>query len=106
MNSLAATWPLTLLHDRLVLLEVVAGDDELRGHVLTLGPQAGLVDQDLAATLVDQTGRPGLGDPCTHDLAGLEGVQRGGVVLRTDLDVAATRGVGVESLRLQPGAQG
>ena len=94
-----------LLHHVGVVLQEARGDDELRRHVLTLRPQRRLVDEDLAAAFGDQPSRPRLGHPRALDVAGLEGVERRGVVLRLDGDVTATGGVGVEALLLQPRAQ-
>ena len=75
------------------------------GDELALRPQVGLVDEDLAAALLDQAGGPRLGHPGAVDVAGLEGGEGVGVVLRLDGHVAAAGGVGVEALLLQPGAQ-
>ena len=67
-----------------VLLEELGGDDEVRGDVLAVGPQVTLVDQDLAAALGDQAGRPRLGHPGAVDLAVDEGLQRLRVLLGDD----------------------
>ena len=58
--------------------------DEVGGDELAVGPQVALVDEHLAAALLDQAGRPRLGHPGAVDVAGLEGVERLGVLLRGD----------------------
>src|SRR6266511_5589923 len=57
------------LHDIGVVLEELRSDDQLCRHVLALGPQLALVDEDLAPALLDKPRRPWLGDPRAVDLA-------------------------------------
>ena len=80
------------LDDVRVLLEEVASRT-IRWVVTysPVRPEVALVDEDLAAALVDEAGRPRLGHPGAVDLAALEGVERLGVLLRQDRHVAAAR---------------
>ena len=75
------------------------------GHVETVGPQVALVDQDHPAALQDEAGGPGLGHPGAVDVTGAEGIQRVGVRLGADRDVAAPGRVGGQALGDEPGAQ-
>ncbi len=95
-----------LLHHVGVGVEELLGDDQVGRHELAVGPQVALVDQHLAAAFLDQSGGPRLRHPGPDDVAGLERVERLGVVLRHDRDVAAAVLVGLEALFLQPRAQG
>ena len=52
-----------LLHDVRVLVEELRGHHHVGGDVLALGPQIALVDEHLAAALLDQPGRPRLRAP-------------------------------------------
>ena len=106
MKSIAVAEALDqLLHDVGVVVEELGAHDEVRRDVLALGPQVALVDEDLAAALVDEAGRPGFRHPGAVDLAGLERVEGLRVLLREDLHVATAGGVGLVALVLQPGAQ-
>ena len=58
------------LDDVRVRLEVVGPDDQVGGDVLAVRPQVRLVDEDLAAALLDEAGRPRLRHPGAVDLAG------------------------------------
>ena len=70
------------------------------------GHRLALVDQDLAAALVDQAGDPRLGHPGAVDGAGAERLQGLGVLLGDDAHVAAALQVGLEVLAGEPAAQG
>jgi hypothetical protein len=89
-----------------VPLEEPGPHHQLGGDVAAPGPQGLLVDQDLAAAVQLQAGRPRLGDPGAVDLAGPERLQALGVVLRLDPDVAAALGGGGQALAGKPGPQG
>ena len=88
-----------------MLVQVLGGDDEVGRHEVALGPDVGLVDEHVAAALEHEAGRPRLGHPGAVEGAGLEGGERVGVVLRRDVHVAATAGVGRVALFEQPGPQ-
>ena len=77
--SLAATWPSrNCFTTSGWSFEELGGHHEVGGDVLALGPQVALVDQDLAAALLDQAGRPRLGHPGAVDVAGDEGLRGSG----------------------------
>ena len=59
-------------------------DDQVGGDELAVGPQVGLVDEHLAAALLQEAGGQRLGHPGAVDVAGLERVERVGVGLRRD----------------------
>ena len=86
-------------------LEIVGPDDEMGRHVLATGPQRLLVDEDLAAAFLDETRRPRLRHPGAVDLAALEGIERLGVVLGKDGDVATTLLGRAEAVVRQPGPE-
>ena len=88
-----------------MLVEELRAHDELRGHELTIGPEGTLVDEDLAAALLHEARGPRLGDPGAGDGTALEAVERGGVLLRHDGDVAAPVDIGGEPLVLEPRPQ-
>ena len=89
-----------------MLVEELGGDDQVGGDELAVGPQLGLVEQHVAAALLDEAGRPRLGHPRPVEGAGLERGERVGVVLRRDAHVAAAAGVGLEALLGEPRPQG
>jgi hypothetical protein len=95
-----------LLHRVRVILQEGGAHDQLRGDELPVRPQVGLVDQHLAATFLHEARGPRLGHPRALDLPLLEGVERGGVVLRLDRHVAAAARVGVQTVLFQPRPQG
>nr|BFE68007.1 hypothetical protein GCM10020092_013080 [Actinoplanes digitatis] len=94
-----------LLHRLRVLLQELLLDDQVGGDELTVRPQGLLVDEQLALGLDDHPAQVGLRDPGAVDRALRERLERRRVVLRQDGDVAAALLVGVEAVRLQPGAQ-
>ena len=70
---------------------------------LPLGHRRRLVDQHLAAALLHEAGRPRLGHPGAVDVAGLERLERLGVLLRHDRRRRRRRSVSVlRPLLLQP----
>ena len=67
-SSIASPSPLIRSRDDVgVLVEELRGDDQVRRHELAVGPQVGLVDEHVAAALVDEPGRPRLGHPGAVD---------------------------------------
>ena len=94
------------LDDVRVRLEVVGPDDQVGRDVLALRPQGPLVDEDLAAALLDEARRPWLGHPGAVDLAARERLERLGVLLGQDRDVAAALRVGREAVVREPRPEG
>ena len=93
-------------HDVGVVLQEAGGRDEVGRHELAVGPQLGLVEQDVPAALEHEARRPRLGDPGAVEVARLQRGQRVGVVLGRDPHVAAAGGVGLVALLGQPGPEG
>ena len=87
------------------LLERRGADDQVRGDVRAVVPQVAFVDEDLAAALLDQPGRPRLGHPGAVDLPGHEGLEDLGVLLGLDADVAPTLERRLVALLGEPGPQ-
>ena len=88
-----------------MLLEELRAHDQLGRDELALGPQRGLIDQNLPAALIDETGSPWLGDPRSRDATAPERFKRLCVLLGDDRGVATAFGVGVDAVVLEPVAQ-
>jgi hypothetical protein len=89
-----------------VLVQELVAHDEVGGDEAAVGPQVGLVDEDLAAALEDEARRPRLGHPGAVDVAGLEQRQALGVLLRHDRHVAGAALVDLEALLREEVAKG
>ncbi len=77
-----------------VLLEVLGCHDQVGRDELAVGPEVGLVDEDLAAAFLHEPGRPRLGHPGAGDVARWKAVSVSAFSCGTDGDVAAAGLVG------------